>query len=149
MIRFKLKEGKAGEKGAGHAKIWFSLSLFLSFALLVWSFSLPFRDSTFTTQVEKEADQNSVQTTEIKFRKRQVEEMRDAALLLDQALMEKVREKYRGQEKPGIQESKEHWNRHVESVKRQVKEIGRAPEGSLEAQYQRELIGSLSDAPPE
>ncbi|MGB0599767.1 MAG: hypothetical protein ACPGLY_24045 [Rubripirellula sp.] len=133
----------------GGAKVWIRLSLFLSFSLMVWSFSLPFRDNTLKSQQNEKVEQSNLETTEIKFSKRQMEEMRDAAVSLDHALMKKIGEKYAEKEKPGFRETQNYWNRHVESVRLQVAQIGQAPEGSLEAQYQQELLDSLGDGPRE
>ena len=78
-----------------------------------------------------------------------MEEMRDAAVSLDHALMKKIVKKYAKEEKPGLRETQNYWNRHVESVRLQVTQIGQAPEGSLESQYQQELLDSLGDGPRE
>ncbi len=147
MIRSKRTVDDAEGKFPGSTKVWMGLSLFLSFTLMVWSFSLPFRESMFTSQEEIAADQSDLQTTGIKYSERQVQEMRDAAVSLDDALMESVREKYAEVKKPGIQQTRRYWNQHVESVQQKVKQIGKAPEGSLESQYQRQLIHSLHDGP--
>jgi hypothetical protein len=133
----------------GGAKVWISLSLFLSMSLMIWSFSTPFRDNTLTSQPKGKEEQSNLQASEIKFSKRQLKEMRDAAVSLDHTLMQKIGEKYAEEEKPGLRETQNHWNRHVESVRLQITQIGQAPEGSLESQYQRELLDSLGDGPRE
>ncbi|MCP4886496.1 hypothetical protein N9D23_09820 [Rubripirellula sp.] len=149
MIRTTQNQDAAKAGLLGGAKVWISLSLFLSFSLMAWSFSLPFRDNRLTSQQKEKAEQSNLQSSEVKISKRQMEEMRDAAVSLDHALMKKIGEKYAEEEKPGHRETQNYWNRHVESVRRQVMQIGQAPEGSLESQYQRELLDSLGDGPRE
>lgn len=149
MIRATQNQEAAKAGLLGGAKVWISLSLFLSFSLMVWSFTLPFRDSTLKSQPKEKAEQSNLQSSEIKFSKRQMEEMRDAAVSLDHALMKKIAKKYAEEEKPGLRETQNYWNRHVESVRLQVTQIGQAPEGSLESQYQQELLDSLGDGPRE
>ncbi|MEE2937454.1 MAG: hypothetical protein VYA84_15810 [Planctomycetota bacterium] len=149
MIRATQNQGVEKVRLFGGTSAWISLSLFLSFSLIIWTFSSPFRDNTLTSQQNEKAEPGNPQSSEIKFSKRQMNEMRDAAVSLDHALMKKIGEKYAEEKKPGLQETQHYWNRHVQSVMRQVKQIGPAPEGSLESQYQQELLDSLSDGPRE
>jgi len=128
--------------------LWIGLSFVLSTAILVWSFTLPFRQKDPLFDSKKDADGEVLDATEIKHRQQmQANEFRDAALALDAELMQAVREKSRTEEKPDIRHARQKWNRHVESVHRQLKSIGKVERGTLEWRYQQELLKSLEDAP--
>ncbi|MEM8670685.1 MAG: hypothetical protein AAGG48_24375 [Planctomycetota bacterium] len=124
-------------------KIWIGLSFLLSTALLVWSFTLPFRNNGI-----RPSDRKGVNGTSISFQGMDAEQVRETAKVLDDELLNLVQEKRVSQRelRPGFREARQHWNQHVQKVQRRVKELAKAEEGSLAAQYRDDLIKSLEDA---
>lgn len=130
-------------------KIWITLSFVLSIALLVWSFTLPFRESSSLIPSRGADGDRVVSASVVQYRN--ADELRAEAMMLDHDLMEMMREKEqeRSRPRPGIREVKQRWELHVQDVKRQIKEMGAVKEGSIEAQHRKEMLESLEDAPRE
>jgi hypothetical protein len=127
--------------------LWIGLSFLLSFALLIWSFTLPFRQDESPLH-RRNAERSQPATTEVDYQESQAEAFRQTALALDFELMSAVREKHRQQPaKPGFREVKQAWQRRVERAQQEVKRLENAKEGSLEAQYLQEVLESFRDAP--
>lgn len=143
--------GELPSKQIRSSTFWIGLSFLLSTVLLVWSFTLPFRQSDGLIHALGDAeDLVPVSATEVvHHRQLQADEFLKAAKALDAELMHLVQEKNRTEEKPGIVQSRRNWDRHVESVERQLKQLGKPEKGTLEWRYQQELLEATDDGPME
>ena len=135
-------------------RFWITLSLLLSTALLVWSFSLPFRQPgqpIVSSSPSQQAGEGQLDLSEqIQQRRTNAEEFRDAAIALDREFMRAVAERNRPKrDLPGHQDSKAAFERHVESVKKQLRQFKDAKEGTVEWEAKQQLLASLQDAPRE
>ena len=94
-------------------------------------------------------DQAFHQVEQIRERRSNADEFREAAIALDEEFMRSVRKKQEVEkrERPGIKESKARWQRHVKLVHKQLNELRNAEEGSLQWAYRESLKESLEDAP--
>lgn len=115
---------------------------------MAWAFTLPFRsdtlsfaDSDATENVFSEPGHEAINPVS------SAEEFRAAAIALDEEFMRQVRERSAPKRVPGATEARAHWNRHVDSVKRELTRLGDPEKGTLEWEERQELIESLEDAP--
>lgn len=139
------------EKGKqSNSRVWLLLSIMLSGIIMVWAFSLPFRgDNASFVDLEKGslemtgdlADGSPVSSAVT------ADEFRRSAIALDEEFMRRVREKNLVHRVPGKKEVRRHWNRHVVSVKSQLKQLGEPEKGTLQWQERQELLESLKDGP--
>ena len=128
------------------------MSFTLSALVLGWAFSLPFRHTgtPMVSSAKGEADSQAFRRMEqIRERRSNAEEFREAAIALNEEFMRSIRKKREAEkrDRPGIQESKEHWQRHVTLVHKQLNELRDAREGTLEWAYRQSLEESLEDGP--
>jgi hypothetical protein len=124
--------------------------LALSSLLLLWSFSLPFRQAGSLASSARSAAEIATRdlSHRIEQRRSQAEELREAAIAMDQEFMRSLAKRNAAKsDLPGGQEATARWHRHRQFVLKQVEQLRDAPEGSLEAAYRRELIESLQDDP--
>jgi hypothetical protein len=140
-------------KRSKSSKVWIALSFTLSALILGWAFSLPFRQSdtslvsSASTEEQSEAFRKSEQIRE---RRSNADEFRQAAIALDEKFMQSIREKRDAEKRrprPGINESREHWQRHLKLVKKELQTYRYAKEGTVEWDHKQSLLKSLADAP--
>ena len=145
----KFVEANKRSKGS---KVWIALSFTLSALVLGWAFSLPFRQTgtpIVSSATGDDPNQPFRRLEQIRERRSNAEEFREAAIALNEEFMRSIRKKREAEkrDRPGIQESKEHWQRHVTLVHKQLKELDDAEEGSLAWAYRQSLEESLEDGP--
>ena len=129
------------------------MSFTLSGLILGWAFSLPFRLSgTSLVSSAKAAEQNEAfrQLEQIQERRSNADEFRQAAIALDEKFMQSIREKRdaeKNRPRPGINESRERWQKHVTLVNNELRAFRHAKEGTVEWEYRQSLLKSLDDGP--
>jgi hypothetical protein len=145
------KIAKANQRSKS-SKVWIALSFTLSALILVWAFSLPFRQSSTSLVSSTNAEEPSDafrRSAQIAQRRSNAEEFRQAAIALDKKFMQSIRKKRDAENRPrpGINDSRERWQRHVKSVNRELRAFRNAKEGTLEWDYRQTLLRSLEDGP--
>ncbi|MFK8110609.1 MAG: hypothetical protein AB8B91_00315 [Rubripirellula sp.] len=133
------------------SKLWIGLSFLLSACILAWTFTLPFRtEGGLVSSVTKTDFQPEPLELidQVRQKRTEAEDYRQAALELDEKLMRAVAEKNTKPENlPGIEQSRDRYERRKQSVRKQLLLLGVPEEGTPEWNYAKKLLESLQDAP--
>lgn len=134
------------------SKVWIALSFTLSALILGWAFSLPFSQSGTSLVSSAKAEEQSetfVRSEQIVERRSSAEEFRQAAIALDEKFMKSIRKQRDADNytRPGLSDSRERWQSHVKSVKKELGSLRQAKKGTVEWEYRQSLLRSLEDAP--
>lgn len=134
------------------SKVWIALSFTLSALILGWAFSIPFQQSSASmasSAIAKEFGEALDRSAPTTGGRSSGEEFRQAAIELDKKFMQSLqRHRERANRpRPGINESRVHWQRRMETVSRQLENYRDAEKGSVEWEYKQSLLKSLEDRP--
>ncbi len=125
------------------SKVWIALSFTLSALILGWAFSLPFRQHRhFACLVsERRGTKRSIPSNRSRSRNdvRMRKSFGKRQSPWTKKFMQSIRKKRDAENRPrpGINESREHWQRHVKSVKKELQTLRNAKEGTIEWDYRQ------------
>ena len=160
------QERREGERRSGdrrHAppsnrsssKIWLTLSVALSVAILGWGFSLPFRNHDRPLLLWDESDIPRAPGSEVRKVRLSADEAnayRAAAIKRDREFLRQRRDRIRrnmNRDVPGAEQAEIAKHERVQSLKKTIKQLKDAPDESLAAKYRDELKESISKETPQ
>ena len=114
------------------SKVWVGLSFLVSSLILIWAFSLPFQSSGQTKTVLRNSGKDPGEV--LRRRRIEADEFRAVARSMDSDLMREVARRREASRRPvpGIENSKKEWKHRVTLVRKQIDQLAKAEQGTLE-----------------
>ncbi len=150
----KVGKSKTKKRGLGNLppKVWITLSFLLTALILGWAFSMPLRSGGLSYAASQDDPPQPPANSASGGQAQQhwisdADEFRAAAIALDEEFLRARRLRTKTAPVPGKTEVKQRWDKHVDLVNRQLKQIGSPQKGSVTWQEKQDLIESLKDKP--
>lgn len=126
-------------------------SVTVSVAVLCWTLSHPFRDSSLRTPDATQSESKPIDpVSRMSHRSADADEYREEAIAMDMELMAKLRAKRDADQRryrPGDREVSQAWEARTELIQAEIESLSDAEEGTLGSQRRESLSDILADGP--